>query len=153
MMLTRAQRDLHGLADQLRGQEQAATAASRAKSEFLAMMSHEIRTPMNAVIGLSAVLANSKLDSESQHLANSIHDSSNNLLRLLNDILDLSKLDAGKVELEAQPFAPAALVDSVVSIFEGQAVKKDCCCEPRSTSGCLPHCSATRRGCARSCST
>jgi signal transduction histidine kinase/CheY-like chemotaxis protein/HPt (histidine-containing phosphotransfer) domain-containing protein len=124
MALTRAHHDLHGLADRLRRQEQAATAASRAKSEFLAMMSHEIRTPMNAVIGLSAVLANSKLDSESQHLANSIHDSSNNLLRLLNDILDLSRLDAGKVELEAQPFAPAALVDGVASIFEGQALKK-----------------------------
>ena len=56
LLLTRAQRDLHGLAEQLRGQEQAAAAANQAKSEFLAMMSHEIRTPMNAVIGLSAVL-------------------------------------------------------------------------------------------------
>ena len=124
MMLTRAQRDLHGLAERLRGQEQAATAASRAKSEFLAMMSHEIRTPMNAVIGLSAVLANSKLDSEAQHLAISIHHSSNSLLRLLNDILDLSKLDAGKVELEAQAFSLPALIDGVVSIFEGQALKQ-----------------------------
>jgi signal transduction histidine kinase/HPt (histidine-containing phosphotransfer) domain-containing protein/ActR/RegA family two-component response regulator len=124
LMLTRAHRDLHGLAEQLRGQEQAATAASQAKSEFLAMMSHEIRTPMNAVIGLSAVLANSHLDSEAQHLANSIHDSSNNLLRLLNDILDISKLDAGKVELESQTFSLIALVDGVISIFEGQALKK-----------------------------
>ena len=124
LMLTRAHHDLHGLAEQLRGQEKAATAASQAKSEFLAMMSHEIRTPMNAVIGLSAVLANSHLDSEAQHLANSIHDSSNNLLRLLNDILDISKLDAGKVELESQTFSLTALIDGVISIFEGQALKK-----------------------------
>ena len=79
---------------------------------------------MNAVVGLSAVLANSHLDSEAQHLANSIHDSSNNLLRLLNDILDISKLDAGKVELESQTFSLAALIDGVISIFEGQALKK-----------------------------
>jgi signal transduction histidine kinase/DNA-binding response OmpR family regulator len=124
LLLTRAQRDLHGLAEQLRGQERAATAASQAKSEFLAMMSHEIRTPMNAVIGLSAVLANSNLDSEAQHLAHSIHDSSNNLLRLLNDILDISKLDAGKVELESKTFSLPALIDGAASMFEGQAHKK-----------------------------
>jgi signal transduction histidine kinase/CheY-like chemotaxis protein len=124
LLLTRAQRDLHGLAEQLRRQERAATAASQAKSEFLAMMSHEIRTPMNAVIGLSAVLANSNIDSEAQHLAHSIHDSSNNLLRLLNDILDISKLDAGKVELESKTFSLSALIDSTVSMFEGQALKK-----------------------------
>ena len=105
MMLTRAHRDLHGLADRLRGQEQAATAANQAKSEFLAMMSHEIRTPMNAVIGLSAALLEFGPRRRISALADSIHEFEQQPVRLLNDILDMSKLDAGKVEFEAQPFS------------------------------------------------
>ena len=152
-MLTRAHRDLHGLADQLRGQEQAATAASQAKSDFLAMMSHEIRTPMNAVIGLSAVLRELEARQRAAHLADTIHNSSNNLLRLLNDILDISKLDAGKVEFEAKPFSLPALIDGVVSIFEGQALEKGLGVRAGRRRIARPRWSATRRGCARSCST
>jgi len=107
-----------------RQHEQAAIAASQAKSAFLAVMSHEIRTPMNAVIGLSSALLGSNLDAEQRRLVNTIHKSSNSLLRLLNDILDFSKLDAGKVEFEAAPFSPAALVSHVVSIVEAKALEK-----------------------------
>ncbi len=85
------------------------------------MMSPDIRTPMNAVIGLSAALLDSSLDSEQMHLVDTIHESSNSLLRLLNDILDISKLDAGKVEFEVAPFSPAALIDNAVSIVAARA--------------------------------
>ena len=79
---------------------------------------------MNAVIGLSASLLSTKLDSEQKHLIDTIRQCSNSLLRLLNDILDISKLDAGKVEFEAAPFSPAVLIDHAVSIVEAQALEK-----------------------------
>ena len=110
--------------EKLRQQEQAAVASNQAKSAFLAMMSHEIRTPMNAVIGLSSALLGSDLSSDQHHIVETIHESSNSLLRLLNDILDISKLDAGKVEFEAAPFSFAALIDQAVSIVEAKAHDK-----------------------------
>jgi signal transduction histidine kinase/DNA-binding NarL/FixJ family response regulator/HPt (histidine-containing phosphotransfer) domain-containing protein len=111
-------------AEELRRQRHAALAANQAKSAFLAMMSHEIRTPMNAVIGLSAALLDSDLAGDQLRLVDTIHESSNSLLRLLNDILDMSKLDAGKVEFEAAPFSPAALLDNAVSIVAARAAEK-----------------------------
>ena len=110
--------------EELRRQRHAALAANEAKSAFLAMMSHEIRTPMNAVIGLSSALLDSGIGGEQRHLVDTIHQSSNSLLRLLNDILDISKLDAGKVQFEAAPFSPAALIDNAVSIVEARAAEK-----------------------------
>ncbi len=103
---------------------QAAEAASRAKSSFLAVMSHEIRTPMNAVLGLSSSLLESDLPEEKLKLVRTIYEAGDNLLEILNDILDYSKLEAGELTFEAIAFAPRDIVEGAVSIIEPRAAAK-----------------------------
>ncbi|MBR0716180.1 ATP-binding protein [Bradyrhizobium liaoningense] len=101
-----------------------AEAESRAKSDFLAVMSHEIRTPMNGVLGLASMLLETKLDADQHEAVTAIRESGDNLQRILNDILDLSKLEAGRFEFEAIDFSPQALVETVAAVVRGNARNK-----------------------------
>ena len=89
--------------NELRQAKEAAEQAAHAKSVFLANMSHEIRTPMNAILGFSQLLSERNTDPRWQRYLNAINNSSKSLLRIINDILDLSKIEAGKIELQLQP--------------------------------------------------
>ncbi|QPJ64684.1 MAG: response regulator [Candidatus Nitrohelix vancouverensis] len=99
--------------------------ASRAKSLFLANMSHEIRTPMNAVLGYSQILLRKKnLETETHDAIKTINTSGHNLLKLINEILDISKIEAGKMELSLAPFDLKKLVDHLASLFELRCQQK-----------------------------
>jgi len=101
-----------------------AEAATRAKSEFLAMMSHEIRTPMNGILGMAQLLELSPLNDEQRsHLA-TIRSSGDSLLVLINDILDFSKIEAGKLELEQRDFDLRAEIDSTLALYRPLVEKK-----------------------------
>lgn len=111
--LERTNRELHASND-------AAQAASRAKSAFLAAMSHELRTPMNGVLGLMDLLLATSLTAQQQEWGITIRDSAHSLLRILNDILDFSKIEAGCMETESAPFDLRTETDKVVQLLKPQ---------------------------------
>lgn len=114
----------------LREAKQAAESANRSKSEFLANMSHEIRTPMNAVIGLAQLALSTDLDARQRDYLKKIYQSSRSLLGILNDILDYSKIESGRLEIESVAFSPADMLKNVSSLFlptlQEKGIQFDC---------------------------
>ncbi len=117
-------RGFNGLLDRIAEREaelvsarDAAQAASKAKSDFLAVMSHELRTPMNAVLGMAELLLRTDLNDRQRLFANRVQTAGKSLMILLNDILDFSRIEAGRLELIAEPFDLRGLVRDTVALF------------------------------------
>ncbi len=119
-----AETNLVSYAEQLKMARDKAESGTRAKSEFLANMSHEIRTPMNSILGFTDVLKDSDLDDEQQKHLDIIRDSGRRLISLINNILDLSKIEAGHVQFKKTVFSPEDLVRSVLEMFVVHAQEK-----------------------------
>ena len=109
---------------QLEASREEALQAAKAKAAFLATMSHEIRTPLNGVLGMSTLLAETRLDDEQADYLQTIRLSSDQLLGVINDILDFSKIESGKLDLESEPLSPRSAVEEACDIAASRAREK-----------------------------
>lgn len=120
-----AARRMDELTHGLREERERALEAARAKSTFIAVTSHELRTPMNGLLGMAHALSRSNLDAPQREQVRLMIKSGDNLMQLLNDVLDLSRIEAGKVELIPEPFNLQEAVDDIVSAWRDVAVVKN----------------------------
>lgn len=123
--------DLKNTESELRAAKQRAESADKAKSDFLAVMSHEIRTPMNSVIGFTSLLRSSELTEEQEQYVKMIETSGEGLLEIINDVLDISKIEAGRMELSLEAVEPTMLAHEVAALMTSRADEKGVMLEVR----------------------
>ncbi len=118
-------RDLQAVNEQLKTAKEKAEVANQTKSEFIANMSHELRTPMNAVLGFSELLDSLVSDTKQKEYLQAIRTGGQSLLTLINDILDMSKIEAGRMEIQAKPIHLRRLIDEIPTIFSLKLSEKN----------------------------